>query len=99
MCDVSHIGFTLCLALSPSFVQLFEAKLKDKQLGFNWKELLKAIMYAAGVQGRSCSLLLTEMGQKCDRMLDDVHQVGVDSVGGRWRGGVGVWASRMVRGR
>ena len=34
------------------FLQLFEANLKDDQSGFYGKDILKQIMYTAGVQGR-----------------------------------------------
>ena len=37
---------------SVAFLQLFEANLKDNQSGFYWKDILKQIMYTAGVQGR-----------------------------------------------
>jgi hypothetical protein len=31
---------------------MYEVNLKDKQEGFSWREMLKQVMYTAGVQGR-----------------------------------------------
>ncbi|EFJ51362.1 dynein heavy chain [Volvox carteri f. nagariensis] len=54
---------------------LLEAKLKDDQKGFAWRDMIKSALLSAGVQGRPVTLLLVDLGRPCSCMLDDVDQL------------------------